>query len=441
MDVFTGTTKRMIGIAVFAAAFFVAGISVGYYQREEVERVTGVFNTTFFEENASSSALELRICIDAQGVEVPCLRDHDKFATEGGPPADFGQFWKAWNVINERYIPPKKGEYPTNQEKVWGAIAGLADSLGDPYTFFLPPQEKLLFEQDVSGSFGGVGMQIGIREGQLTVIAPLKGSPAERAGIEKGDYILAIDGATTSEMTIDKALYLIRGPVGKPVTLTLYRDGREKPFETTLVREIIEVPTIDTKTQDGVFIISVYGFPATGADLFRKALREFVESGTGRLIVDLRGNPGGYLEVAVDMASWFLPEGKVIVREEEKDGSGRVFRSRGYNVFGDNFHFVVLVDGGSASASEIFAGALQDHGRATIIGTKTFGKGSVQELIPITEDTALKVTVARWLTPSGRSLSDAGIDPDIVVELTQEDTELLNDPQLKKAIEVARGIR
>jgi carboxyl-terminal processing protease len=303
----------------------------------------------------------------------------------------------------------------------------------------MPPQEKSIFEQDVSGSFGGVGMQIGTKDGLLTVIAPLKGSPAERAGIKKGDKVLLIDGATTTEMTVDKALYLIRGEIGKKVRLTVYREGVEEPLEFSITREVIQVPTIDTELRGDVFIIRLYGFPATGADLFRNALREFVESKSEKLVLDLRGNPGGYLEVAVDMASWFLPQGAVVVSEEEKTGMGQVYRSKGYAVFNEKFHFVILVDGGSASAAEILAGALEQHGIATLVGTKTFGKGSVQELVPVTDDTAIKVTVARWVTPNGTNLSEGGLIPEVVVEYTKEDAEKGEDPQLEKAIELVKS--
>jgi carboxyl-terminal processing protease len=239
-------------------------------------------------------------------------------------------------------------------------------------------------------------------------------------------------------MTIDKALYLIRGLVGSPVRLTLFRTEIKEPFDVSIVREVIQIPTIDTERRGDVFIIRLYGFPATGAELFRQALREFVKSGADKLVLDLRGNPGGYLEVAVDMASWFLPQGKVVVSEEEKSGTGQIFRSKGYNIFGDKFHFVILVDGGSASAAEILAGALEQHGIATLVGTKTFGKGSVQELLPITDDTSLKVTVARWVTPNGTNLSEGGIDPDVKVEITKEEVEQGKDPQLDKAIELLR---
>lgn len=432
----TPPVRIFIGI-ISAAAIFSSGMFFGYHNRPEVDKVFGVVNVSQQPTSTLSGApsQELKTCIDGKGAEVPCVLDRTEVTEKSGDPADFDQFWKAWNIINDKYVPTKH-KAVSNQEKVWGAISGLANSLGDPYTYFLPPQEKSLFEQDVQGSFGGVGMQIGAKDGFLTVIAPLKGSPSERAGIKKGDKILKIDNATTTEMTVDKALYLIRGEVGKSVKLLIYRDGVKEPFDVKIVREVIALPTIDTEKKGDVFIIRLYGFPATGAELFRGALREFAQSGSTKLVLDVRGNPGGYLEVAVDMASWFLPQGKVVVSEEEKGGIGHAYRSKGYNVFGDKFHFVILTDGGSASAAEILAGALEQHGVATLVGTKTFGKGSVQELIPITADTSLKVTVARWITPNGTNLSAGGLDPDVKVEITKDDVEKGRDPQLDKAIEL-----
>ena len=437
MKFLNGTSLRAFSLIIVGVALFFAGVVVGYNNTPEINKISGLTNLL---PNSSSSIQtnELQTCIDEKGTQVPCLLERDDVTQADTKEADFEQFWKAWNIINEKYVPTKH-QAVTNQEKVWGAIGGLADSLGHPYTYFMPPQEKSIFEQDVSGSFGGVGMQIGTRNGVLTVIAPLRDSPAERAGILKGDMIYRIDGATTTDMTIDKALYLIRGPIGEKVHLTIIRESVEEAIEVDIIRDAIQVPTINTEQRGDVFIISLYGFPATGAELFRGALREFVESNSNKLVLDLRGNPGGYLEVAVDMASWFLPPGAVVVSEAEKEGVGRVYRSRGYDVFNDNFHFVILVDGGSASAAEILAGALEQHGIATLVGTKTFGKGSVQELVPVTDDTALKVTVARWITPNGTNLSEGGLDPEVVVEYTKEDAEEGRDPQLDKAIEIVRS--
>lgn len=349
---------------------------------------------------------------------------------------DFTPLWKAWNIIESKYVPASTTDTVTDEEKVYGAIQGLAKSLGDPYTVFLPPKEASIFEEDISGNFGGVGMEIGIRDNTLTVIAPLKGTPAERAGIKTGDKILEIDGESARGITIEAAVSKIRGESGTSVTLTIEREGEAELLTISVVRGIIEIPTIETELrEDNIFVIRLFNFSAISPGLFRGALREFVEADTDKLILDLRGNPGGFLEAAIDMASWFLPTGEVVVTEDfGGDIKERVHRSKGYNVFDERLRMVVLVNQGSASASEILAGALKEHDIATIIGTQTFGKGSVQELLDVTENTSLKVTIARWLTPDGISISDGGLTPDIVVEVEQEDTEQLRDPQLDRAV-------
>ena len=360
--------------------------------------------------------------------------------TEDQPnEVDFSPFWKAWNAINEKYVPASStASQATNQEKIWGAIEGLASSLDDPYTVFFPPIESALFESDIRGNFEGVGMEILAQGGALTVISPLKGSPAERAGILAGDRIIKINDKETSGLTTEEAVQIIRGPRDTVVSLTISRASKREPFEISVVREVINIPTIDTKVlPGGIFKIELYSFTAPSPNLFRMALREFIESDTDKLILDLRGNPGGYLEAAIDMASWFLPSGKVVVRESFGGGRDeKIYRSKGYDIFNDNLKFVILVDGGSASASEILAGALAEHGKATLIGEQTFGKGSVQELVGITGETSLKITIARWLTPNGVSISNQGITPEILVERTAKDKESGKDPQLEKAIEI-----
>jgi len=282
-------------------------------------------------------------------------------------------------------------------------------------------------------------MEIGIRKDILTVIAPLKGTPAYRAGVKAGDKILKIDAKTASELTLDEAVSRIRGEKGTAVSLVVLRNGEDQTREIKVVRDKIEIPLLETeKRENGIFIIRLFSFSEKSPSVFRQALREMIESGSDKLILDLRNNPGGYLEAAVDISSWFLPPGKPVVKENFKDKNEIVHRSKGYNIFGDT-PIVILVNGGSASASEIVAGALQDYGAAKIVGTKTFGKGSVQELIPITPETSLKITIARWLTPHERSISEAGIEPDVMVEPAKEDDESL-DPQLEKAIEIIKGL-
>ena len=318
---------------------------------------------------------------------------------------DFSVFWKAWNIINEKYVDNEDIE---PQDKIWGAISGLASSLGDPYTNFLPPQEAELFAENISGNFGGVGMEIGIRDSILIVIAPLKDTPAERAGIQAGDIILAVDGESTANMSVDESVSVIRGEIGTSVKLTLIREGREGTFDIDVVRDIIKIPTMESELRpDGVFVIRLFNFSAISPNEFRIALRNFINGGSNKLILDLRGNPGGFLEASIDIASWFLPVGKIIVTEDYKNnGEDLIHRSKGYDIFNENLKFVILVDRGSASASEILAGALKEHDVATIVGSKSFGKGSVQELADVTNGASLKVTVAKWLTPNGNSISD-----------------------------------
>lgn len=357
---------------------------------------------------------------------------------------DLAPVWRAWKAIDDRYVPgriasttatstPTGAEDP--QERVWGMIQGLAASLRDPYTVFLPPTDNEIFEEDISGSFEGVGMEIAVRNSILTVVSPLKDSPAERAGLKAADVILKIDERSTEGMDVGEAVKIIRGPKGTVVHFEVYREGENEPLRIEVTRDVIDIPTIESETVEGVFVISLYNFSAVSSDLFRQELQKFVDSGNTRLIVDLRGNPGGYLEAAVDMASWFLPAGKVIVTEDHgKRGEPYAHRSRGYDVFNDNLQLVVLVNKGSASASEILAGALRYHGKATLIGAQTFGKGSVQELVEITPETSLKITVARWLGPDGQQIPDDGIKPDIEIEPTEEDVEAGEDVQLNRAI-------
>ncbi len=377
----------------------------------------------------------------------------------GAVPADinsnddqFGSFWKVWKILNEKYVGATTTD---SQKRIWGAIQGLTASQGDPYTVFFPPEESAMFKSDIAGNFEGVGMEIGVKNGVLTVIAPLKDSPADKAGVRAGDKVVKIDDRITSDLAVDKAVKLIRGPKGTTVTITFLRAGENQPLIKSIVRGIIDIPTLRTEVRtgnpsssdtadailrkDGIFIIRLFSFSAQSPELFRKALRDFVESGSHKLIIDLRGNPGGYLEAAWDISSWFLPAGKVIVTEDFGGKADNiVYRSKGYNIFGKNLDLIILVDAGSASASEIMAGALQEQGVAKLVGVKTFGKGSVQELIPITPETSLKVTIARWLTPKGHNLSHEGLDPDIEVKITQKDIDAKNDTQMNKAVEILR---
>ena len=266
------------------------------------------------------------------------------------------------------------------------------------------------------------------------------------------DKILAIDGQLTEGLTVEDAVSLIRGPKGTAVRLSIFREGENDILEKDIVRGVITIPTLDTQVLSptsikpgaktgklsDVFIIRLYNFSAGSMSLFRQAVIDFSKTGGNKLIIDLRGNPGGFLEVAVEMASFFVPDGKLIVREvsgEVGSEETKDYRSRGVSAFRPDLKIVILINQGSASASEIFAGALRDHGLATLIGAKTFGKGSVQELIDLKDGGSIKVTIARWLTPNGVSISKSGLFPDIEVAITAEDIEKSKDPQLERAIE------
>ncbi|HUD04210.1 MAG TPA: S41 family peptidase [Candidatus Paceibacterota bacterium] len=347
---------------------------------------------------------------------------------------DMTPFWKAWNIIDDNFVGATTTASST-QARVYGAIEGMTAAYGDPYTTFFPPQQNQIFQSEISGSFGGVGMEMGAQDGNLVVISPLKDTPAYAAGIKPGDIITKIDNTDATTLTVDAAVALIRGDVGTKVTLTIERKGVSAPLIIPLIRTTINVPTIETATKypsdfststastltknskNAVFVISFYTFTADSPILFKNALEQFANSGETNLIIDLRGNPGGYLDAAVDIASWFLPSDDTVVSEEYKDGTADVYKSKGYNVFANTpVKVALLVDGGSASASEILSGALHDYNKAILVGTQTFGKGSVQELFPVTSDTSIKVTIAKWLTPKGVSISEKGITPDYVIE-------------------------
>ncbi len=351
---------------------------------------------------------------------------------------DFSKFWQAWTLLNKNFVETHaSSSVPGDQEKLYGAIKGLTDSYGDPYTTFFPPAEAQEFNDSIAGSFSGVGMELGDKNGAVTVIAPLKGSPAERAGVRSGDVVVGVDATSTQGITVDDAVKLIRGPKGTTVKLTLERASTTEPVVVSIVRDTINVPIIDGTSKNGVYTIALYSFSQNSAELFRQELRKFVLSGDDRLVLDLRGNPGGYLEAAVQMASYFLPIGDTVVTEDYKGKRPNVVhRSLGYNVFaGKNLKMAILADQGSASASEILAGALQQHHVATLVGTRTFGKGSVQQLMELGGGAEIKITVARWLTPNGSSISDGGLQPDIKADYTAEDAKEGRDPQMDAALE------
>jgi carboxyl-terminal processing protease len=337
-------------------------------------------------------------------------------------------------ILDDKYI---KGPEIKEDTKAYGSIKGLVESYGDPYTVFFPPVQSKQFKAVVSGTFSGVGMEVGIKDNVLTVVSPLKKSPAEKAGIKPDDKILKINGTSTEGMATDVAVNLIRGEKGTPVTITIFRKSEEKARDITIIRDTIDVPVVETQNLKDTFVISIASFSETSAQKFQEALQEFATSKKKNLVIDLRNNPGGYLEAAVLMSSFFFPADKLIVAEDFiRTGKQNVHNSKGFNSIPADVKIVILVNKGSASASEIFAGAFQDYGRAKIVGEQSFGKGSVQEYMDLPDGTSLKVTVAHWLTPYKHMINGLGITPDITVTLKEAKVKGKIDNQLEAAIKI-----
>jgi carboxyl-terminal processing protease len=358
---------------------------------------------------------------------------------QSGQPegVDFSLFWDVWKVVQQKH--PKELPY---QEMVYGAIKGMLKSLDDPYTIFLEPQEAKRFQEDyVEGQFEGVGLEIGIRKQQLQVISPLENTPAQRAGLRAGDKILKIGDKETFDMTLEEAVNLIRGPKGTEVKLTVLRADWEEPKEFTITRDVIQIPTLSWEMKDGdIAYIRLYQFSQRARSDFAIAAQEIQKSGARGIILDLRNNPGGFLEVAQDIAGWFLERGQLVTIEKFAGGKETRYLARGPASL-VKYPVVVIINQGSASASEILAGALRDNRGVLLVGEKSFGKGSVQELENLRGGSALKITVANWLTPKGNLITDVGLEPDHKVEMKDEDFQAGRDTQLDKAIEILRGMR
>lgn len=350
---------------------------------------------------------------------------------------DFSLFWEAWNTLEDKFIDSDRFD---EQEMVYGAIRGMIETLKDPYTVFLSPEESKVFTEDIAGKFEGVGMEIGIRDETLQVIAPLEGTPAQKAGLRAGDKIMQIDGEPSLDITIEEAVRRIRGPKGTEVVLTIFRESWNENRDIGIVRAVIEIPSLRWELQEGdIAYIKVYHFTQRADYEFKKAAVEILNSPAKRIVLDLRNNPGGYLEVAQRISSWFLEADQVVVIEDRGDGDTENHLSTGLGQL-LGYPVVCLINRGTASGSEIMAGALRDNRGIVLIGEQSFGKGSVQELASLVDGSTLKITTSKWLTPNGESISEVGLKPDIEIEMTEEDFEEGRDPQLEKAIEVIKGL-
>ncbi|MFH0936956.1 MAG: S41 family peptidase [Candidatus Daviesbacteria bacterium] len=346
---------------------------------------------------------------------------------------DFKLFWDTWDLVASKYID-KSAIDP--QKLYYGAIQGMVAAIGDPYTVFLPPQAQKSTKEQLGGSFEGVGIQLGYnKDKRLVVIAPLKDTPAEKAGVKSGDIILEVNKKETSNLSLPEAVSLIRGPKGSTVILALYRENETKPREITLTRDTIVVKSVEfqskkTFSDKPIAYIRVAQFGEKTKQEWDQAVRDSLSIAPQGVIVDVRNNPGGFLESAVYLASEFLDEGIVVIQEDyqghkQEQGVVRVGKMLKLPV-------IILINKGSASASEILAGALQDHKRATVVGEQSFGKGTIQSAEDLPQGTGIHITTAKWLTPNEKWIHNVGITPDIKVEVK----EASEDAQLEKALQV-----
>ncbi|MDT7910558.1 MAG: S41 family peptidase [Thermocrinis sp.] len=379
------------------------------------------------------------------------------FASQGRQSEDeykyLRMFTDVLRIIKENYVEPVN-----TKDLIYGALNGMTKSL-DPFSSFFTPKQYESFRQETEGEFGGVGIEIGMEKGRPVVISPIEGTPAFRAGIKPGDVILEIDGEDTSNMSLIDVVQRIRGKVGTKVQLTIYRKGMEKPMKIELERALIKIESVKWTTLGDVGYIKLSQFNDNVSVQVEKALKELTSQRVKGIILDLRNDPGGLLSEAVNVASLFLPEGKLVVYTRGRNGETQKYFARRKPVVPDDLPVIVLINKGSASASEIVAGALQDYKRAIIVGEKSFGKASVQNIIPLEDGSALKLTVAYYYTPLGRLIHHKGIVPDVQVAMDEKQEEALQeairqkklegknglillpekDPQLSKAIELIRS--
>lgn len=345
---------------------------------------------------------------------------------------NFGTFWQAWEIVNKNYF-----KNPDSQKMVYGAIKGAIDSLGDPYSEFMTPKESKTFFEDLSGSLEGIGAEITQRNEKLIIVAPLAGSPAENSGLKPGDIIVGINHESTQGMGLEAAIEKIRGKAKTKVVLSIIRDGQAvKDFE--VIRQKLTINSVEWQwKENNVFYLKVSQFDDTTEKLMNQAAGEVAVKKPQAVILDLRNNPGGYLDAAVNMVGLFVEKGQVAVKQQFRDGHIEETKTA-QNPQIKGIKLIVLTNGGSASASEIVAGALKDYNLATIVGEKTFGKGSVQELQELTDGSSIRLTIAHWLTPNGNEINGKGIEPNVKIEMTQKDADANRDPQLDKALELAK---
>ncbi len=404
-DLFKAVAKLMV-MAVLAASVVLGVFSVGF--------VSGVVQSQAF-------------VLAATSPQSPPTASGDVRTSP-----EFNVFWEAWAFVEKEFY----GEIPSKQERVYGAIRGMVSTFGDPNTAFIEPSLASVFREDMTGSFEGIGAAVRMDEmGRVVIAEPFVGQPAAKAGLLRGDILLAVDGVSLQNMSLYEAISLIRGPAGTTVVLTIFREGVDKPFDVSVVRARIEIKVVESKRLKGdIGYVSLSEFSRGASSKVAEAIRSLEAEGALKgLVFDLRDNPGGLLDEAGLVTSQFIGEGTITI-ERQKGGAEQAFEAQPGGVALD-VPLVVLVNRGSASASEIVAGAIKDHGRGTLLGEQTFGKGTVQIPQTLSDGSELRVTIAEWLTPKKQQINGDGIVPDVYVERTQEDFVEGRDPQLDRAVE------
>ncbi len=351
--------------------------------------------------------------------------------------SDFNLFWEAVDIAKSKFVDASQ---VSDQKLMEGAIKGMLGAFDDPYTTYFNTSDAKKFQDDLNGSFGGIGAEIGIRDEQLVIVSPIKGNPAEAVGLRPMDRIWKINDKDTTGLSVEEAVKLIRGEPGTVVTLSIFRTGWREAKDFKITRAIIQVPTLDTEVKtlasgQKVAVMKLYNFNANVPQLFYNSSVKALQEGANGIVLDLRSNPGGFLDVATNLGGWLLKDGSVVVRERKRSGPDEVLEAHGNEALA-NIPMVVLINSGSASASEILAGALRDNRGIKLIGEKSFGKGSVQELTPMSDQAEIKVTIAHWYTPKGTKIDKLGLKPDIEVKMTDEDYTKKRDPQMDKALQV-----
>ncbi len=407
-------------------------------EKKQISYVTVVFTTLFF------SLIFLLVGFflgrESVGEKLSTSRFNNSFSTKDDKSSekdvDLTLFWEVWDKLEERYVDNDELD---SQKMMYGAIDGMLRSTGDPYTIFLDAEQMKSLEEELSGDFEGIGAEIGVKDEILTIVAPLEDSPAMKSGLMAGDKIVKIDGGDTSGMNVYDAVKKIKGKKGTEVILNIYRKGEDDTRDVSVIRDKINVKSVKLEFIDNVAHVKLMQFGDHTTAELQKAIREIQKTENVKgVILDMRNNSGGYLSTAVDVSSKFLKNDLVVVSQKNVEKKETKLYSEGYAPF-INIPVVVLINEGSASASEIVAGALRDNREdVVLVGKKSFGKGSVQELIPTRGKTAAKITIAKWFTPNGDGINEKGIEPDFTVDYSIEDYENDRDPQLDKAIQVVK---